>query len=96
MDMYVTRQPIFDTDQKVIGYELLYQAGFTNRYGGTDATEASLAVIRDTCLFLGQRIVSRPSQVLISLARDLLLSGVAGTFYDNLWTKRTKKPEKYG
>ena len=78
MDIYVARQPIFDRNQKVIGYELLYRSGLTNSYDGTDGTEASLAVIRNTFLFLGERIVAPPSKAFIKLTRDLLLNGVAG------------------
>ena len=78
MDIYVARQPIFNRRQKVIGYELLYRSGLTNSYGGTDGTEASLSVIGNTFLFLGQRIVPQPSQAFINLTRDLLLNGVAG------------------
>ena len=78
MDIYVARQPIFNRRQKVIGYELLYRSGLTNSYGGTDGTEASLSVIGNTFLFLGQRIVPQPSQAFINLTRGLLLNGVAG------------------
>ena len=78
MDIYVARQPIFNRNQKVIGYELLHRSGLTNSYDGTDGTEASLAVIRNTYLFLSQRIVAQPTQAFINLTRDLLLNGVAG------------------
>jgi len=78
MDIYVARQPIFNRKQKVIGYELLYRSGLTNSYGNADGTEASLSVIRNTFLFMGQRIVPRPSQAFVNLTGDLLLSGVAG------------------
>lgn len=78
MDIYVARQPIFNRKQKIIGYELLYRSGAVNAYDGTDGTEASLAVIRNTFLFLGERIVSPPSHSFINLTRDLLLNGVAG------------------
>ena len=78
MDIYVARQPIFNRNQKVIGYELLHRSGLTNSYDGTDGTEASLAVIGNTYLFLSQRIVAPPTQAFINLTRDLLLNGVAG------------------
>jgi EAL and modified HD-GYP domain-containing signal transduction protein len=78
MDIYVARQPIFNRNQKVIGYELLHRSGLTNSYDGTDGTEASLAVISNTYLFLSQRIVTPPAQTFINLTRDLLLNGVAG------------------
>ena len=70
---------------------MLYCSGLINNYGGTDGTEASLAVIRNTFLFLGQRIVPQTSQVFINLRRDLLLNGVvAGTFADNLCMNETQ------
>jgi len=78
MDIYVARQPIFNRHQKVIGYELLYRSGLTNSYDGTDGTEASLAVIRNTFLYMGQRIVAPPSQAFINLTKDLLIKGAAG------------------
>ena len=78
MDIYVARQPIFNRSQKVIGYELLYRSGLTNSYDGTDGTEASLAVIRNTFLYMGQRIVAPPTQAFINLTKDLLIKGAAG------------------
>jgi c-di-GMP-related signal transduction protein len=78
MDIYVARQPIFNRFQKVIGYELLHRSGLTNSYDATDGTEASLAVISNTYLFLSQRVVAPPTQAFINLTRDLLLNGVAG------------------
>jgi c-di-GMP-related signal transduction protein len=50
MDIYVARQPIFNRNQKVIGYEMLHRSGLTNSYDGTNGTEASLAVISNTYL----------------------------------------------
>lgn len=76
MDIYVARQAIFDKEQKVFGYELLYRSGLTNHYDGADGTEASLSVIRNAFLFLGQTLMeARP--VFINFTRPLLLHGVA-------------------
>jgi c-di-GMP-related signal transduction protein len=77
MDIYVARQPIFDRQQKVIGYELLYRTGLTNSCNVTDGTEASLAVIRNTFLMMGERMVAPPGKAFIKLTRDLLMNGVA-------------------
>jgi c-di-GMP-related signal transduction protein len=78
MDIYVARQAIFDKQQKVFGYELLYRSGLTNHYDGADGTEASLSVIRNTFLFLGQRLMEA-KRVFINFTRPLLLHGVAET-----------------
>jgi c-di-GMP-related signal transduction protein len=78
MDIFVARQPIFDKKKQVIGYELLHRSGLTrNAYSGGDGTEASLAVIRNAFLFLGERILPRQRPAFINFTKDLLLSGVA-------------------
>lgn len=77
MEIYVARQPIFDKQQKVFGYELLYRSGMTDCYDGMDGTEASLSVIRNTFLFMGQQTLTGAKQAFINFTRDLLLHGVA-------------------
>lgn len=77
MDIFVARQPIFDRKQKVFGYELLYRSGMVNRYDGSDGTEASLAVIRNTFLFLGKQILTPSTYAFINFTKNLLASGVA-------------------
>ena len=77
MDTYVARQPIFDRDQKVIGYELLYRSGWTDSCDSADGTEASLAVIRNTFQLLGERMVAPSGKMFVKLTRDLLVNGVA-------------------
>lgn len=77
MDIFVARQPIFDRKQKVFGYELLYRSGMTNKYDGSDGTEASLAVIRNTFLFLGKQILTPSTYAFINFTKKLLMSGVA-------------------
>lgn len=79
MDIFVARQPIFDRRQRVFGYELLYRSGMTNKYDGTDGTEASLAVIRNTFLFLGKQILTPSTFAFINFTKQLLISGVAET-----------------
>ena len=39
MNVYMARQPIFDTENHVYGYELLYRSnGKQNEYNGIDGT----------------------------------------------------------
>jgi EAL and modified HD-GYP domain-containing signal transduction protein len=78
MDIFVARQPIFDSKKQVVGYELLHRSGLTaNTYSAGDGTEASLAVIRSAFLFFGERILPRPRQAFINFTKDLLMSGIA-------------------
>jgi len=48
---YVARQPIFDRDEKVFGYELLFRNGIENCFSG-DRDEASRSTL-DSSLLLG-------------------------------------------
>ena len=50
MDIYVACQPIFNRNQKVIGYELLYRSGLIYSYGNTDGVEPSQAITGDAFL----------------------------------------------
>ena len=64
MDVFVARQPIFDTHQHVYGYELLYRSGLTNAYEGTDGSQASLSVIRNAFLMLGPQALTLGKKLL--------------------------------
>jgi c-di-GMP-related signal transduction protein len=77
MNIYVARQPIFDRGQRLIGYEHLYRSGMINDYNAADGSEAKLAVIGNTFLFLGERMVSPPNRAFINLTKNLLLNGVS-------------------
>ncbi len=78
MVIYLLRQPIFDARKRVVGYEFLHRSGLsTNNYQADDGTEASLAVIRNAFLFLGERLLPRPRLAFINFTKDLLISGIA-------------------
>ena len=46
-EVFVARQPIFDADQKLFPYELLYRSSSKNAYDWVDGTAATLNVLRD-------------------------------------------------
>ena len=50
MDYYIARQPIFDRERKVVGYELLYRENGENAYRGQDENISTMAVIRNAML----------------------------------------------
>jgi c-di-GMP-related signal transduction protein len=77
MDVFVARQPIFDSHQNVYGYELLYRSGSSNAYDGTDGSQASLSVIRNAFLMLGPQALTGRKKAFINFTKDLLVSGVA-------------------
>jgi hypothetical protein len=49
---YVARQPIFDREEKVFGYELLCRGGLENAFSGSDLEAASRATL-DSSLLMG-------------------------------------------
>jgi c-di-GMP-related signal transduction protein len=69
--LFVARQPIFDVEQHIFGYELLYRNSATNSYDGSDGTAATLAVIREAFLVLGTQL-TRNSKAFINFNADLL------------------------
>ncbi len=77
MDIFVARQPIFDKHQHVYGYELLYRSGSTNVYEGTDGSQASLSVIRNTFLMMGPQALTGRKKAFINFTKELLVSGIA-------------------
>jgi c-di-GMP-related signal transduction protein len=77
MDVFIARQPIFDTKQKVYGYELLYRSGVENVYSEADGDKASFSVIGNTVLVTGSLQISQGKKVFVNFTRKLLLEGAA-------------------
>ena len=50
MDVYIARQPIFDRNLSVFGYELLYRKSMNNFYEGWDDTQATAELINNAFL----------------------------------------------
>ncbi len=71
-EIFVARQPIFDQQQTVYGYELLYRNSFTNSSQVADATNATLSVIHNAFLALGAQLTGA-KRVFINFGRDALL-----------------------
>jgi len=51
MDVFMARQPIFDRNNHVIAYELLFRSGCENTYNSIDGNEATLNVIANSVYF---------------------------------------------
>jgi c-di-GMP-related signal transduction protein len=74
MDIFVARQPIFDRQQRIYGYELLYRTGMENFFNGVNLDDATLAVIRNVMLVLGSEYLSGGNKVFVNFTKSLLLS----------------------
>ena len=72
MDIYVARQPIFDSTDNCIGYELLFRSNFENKYTGKDADKSTLEVINNTFFTIGLNNVIAGKKAFINLNENLL------------------------
>src|SRR5262245_16950807 len=73
MDAFVARQPIFDRNCGVFGYELLFRAGSANAYSGNDGDKASSTVISDSLHVHGLESLTAGKKGFINVTRRLLL-----------------------
>jgi EAL and modified HD-GYP domain-containing signal transduction protein len=73
---YVARQPIFDREEKVFGYELLFRDSMENCFVG-DADEASRATL-DRSLVMGLDVLCDGRRAFVNCTRDTLIKGLVG------------------
>ena len=84
--MFVARQPIFDRNRKVWGYELLFRSAATQTgFDGTEAGSATRQVISNSLLSIGFDRLLRGKHACINFGRDMLL----GDWYSALPKERT-------
>jgi len=72
MDVYVARQPIFDSKNNSIAYELLFRSGLENKYTGKDGDKDTLEVINNTFFTMGLNNVIAGKKAFINLNESLL------------------------
>ena len=71
---YVARQPIFDRDKRVFGYELLFRKGLENCFSG-NLDEASRATL-DSSLLMGLDVLCDGRRAFVNCTRDTLIKGL--------------------
>ncbi|HKU26676.1 MAG TPA: EAL domain-containing protein [Candidatus Sulfotelmatobacter sp.] len=71
---YVARQPIFDRQQRVYGYELLFRDGLENAFHG-DVDEASRATL-DRSLLMGLDVLCDGRRAFVNCTQEVLLRGL--------------------
>lgn len=72
--VFVGRQPIFDRQRDVFGYELLYRDGQANMAQVVDGDEATARVMVNTFLELGIDQIAGTAQAFINLTGNFFLS----------------------
>jgi c-di-GMP phosphodiesterase len=76
---YVARQPIFDRDLEVVGYELLFREPPVTTANVSDHQAATTRVVLATLTELGLDQVVGTKLAWINVSRDFLLNGLVGT-----------------
>lgn len=77
MNVYMARQPIFDTENHVYGYELLYRSnGRSNVYTGVDGDESTADVITNAFFGLNIKDIIGGGRAFINFTGNLLKRGV--------------------
>ncbi|MGM0656635.1 MAG: EAL and HDOD domain-containing protein, partial [Thermodesulfobacteriota bacterium] len=74
MDIFVARQPVFTSDKKIFGYELLFRLSLENVFPNIDGSAATSGVLSNTFFafgFINDILAGKPG--LINFTRDLLL-----------------------
>ena len=71
---YVARQPIFDREQKVFGYELLFRNGIENCFRG-NLDEASRSTL-DSSLLMGLDVLCDGRRAFVNCTRDTLIKSL--------------------
>ncbi len=77
MDVYLARQPIFDIDNNVYAYELLYRSnGVQNMYTGVSGDESTADVVTNAFFGLDIREIIGGGKAFINFTGNLLKRGV--------------------
>ena len=71
---YAARQPIFDRDEKVFGYELLFRDGLENAFSG-NRDQASRAML-DRSLLVRLDVLCDGRRAFVNCTRDTLIKGL--------------------
>ena len=72
--LYIARQPIYDRNKAVTGYELLYRAGAINQADIVDADQASCETILNSFVHIGIENIVGSALAFINLPREFVVN----------------------
>ncbi|AGF79363.1 EAL and modified HD-GYP domain-containing putative signal transduction protein [Desulfocapsa sulfexigens DSM 10523] len=75
MDVFVARQPIFDSRKKLFAYELLFRTGMANAFPDLDGETATSSLLSSSFFTVGIEQISGGHRSFINFTEDLLLKG---------------------
>ena len=76
MDIYVARQPIFDRNMNVYGYELLYRRSANNFYEGIDDDKSTAELINNAFLTMHIYELTGGTKAFVNFSQDLLINEI--------------------
>jgi c-di-GMP-related signal transduction protein len=76
MDAFLARQPIFDKDMKIYGYELLHRRSGNNFFSGIDDDQATIELIYNTFLVMGLQDLTDGTNAFINFSKKIIDSDV--------------------
>ena len=76
MDVYVARQPIFDRNMKLYGYELLYRQSRSNCFEGTDDSQATASLLDTSFLVIGFNELIGGTRGFINFSQEFLANEI--------------------
>ena len=76
MQVFVARQPIFDTRRRVVAYELLFRSGFENYFPNIDRDVASSRVIHDALATFTLPKLTSGRKAYINVTKRVLCDGL--------------------
>lgn len=71
-DVYVARQPIFDKNRKIHGYELLFRDGTANMFSQTEGDTATTTLLSNTFFSIGIDTLTDGNKAFINFTQNLL------------------------
>ncbi|MGB3211179.1 MAG: HDOD domain-containing protein [Desulforhopalus sp.] len=80
MNAFVARQPIFNTNKQIFGYELLFRTGMSNAFPDVDGETATSSLLSSSFLTVGIDNISNGKNVFINFTEDLLVRGIPTMF----------------
>jgi len=75
LEIFIARQPIFDRQQQVYAYELLFRSSLENFFNHPDLDQASSKVALDSFFILGIDTITGGRKAFINVTREILVNG---------------------
>lgn len=76
MEVFVARQPIFDRNMNVYGYELLYRRSMNNFYEGSDDNKSTAELISNSFFALHFNELTEGKRAFINFSEEMLIKEI--------------------